>query len=169
VEQRSGFLIAYEVRQTAEKGRGIFAREAVSKGHLVWRFEPGCYEIYDETTFRAALAGMSQAEAVYELTHVFGDKHMPGHLIKVLDEGVLINHDETPNVAVNHQSGGAVFPVDADIEVIQAALLEPRFALVATRDIAPGEEITHDYRVEVFDPAYYSALCDAYRVEEDYL
>ncbi len=45
---------------------------------------------------------MSQAEVVCLLTHVFGLKDFPGCLIRILDDGALINHSSKANLAANN-------------------------------------------------------------------
>jgi hypothetical protein len=49
------------------------------------------------------------------------------------------------------------------------ALLGDRYALIALRDIAAGEELTNNYEIEVADPPFYLTLCDQYGVDENYL
>ena len=60
------------------------------------------YIVYDEQFFKAAIDQMSRAEVVYELTHVFGLKEIPGCLIRIRDDGVLVNHSNNPNMATNN-------------------------------------------------------------------
>ena len=126
-----------------------------------------CFQILKKNL--SGFARMSHKEAAYTLTHVFAFADMPGHMISILDDGVLINHDDDANLATNWHVPGPSFPIDAPRSVVTAALLSPRYALVATRDIAAGAELTNDYAKDVFDPDYYIALCEEYGVEEDYL
>jgi hypothetical protein len=146
---QQGFCFPHEVRETQDKGLGVFACAAIRKGSIVWRHVPGRYTVYDEPTFRAAIKDMTHADIVHELTHVFGLREFPGCLIRVHDDGVLINHSDKANLATNNSAD--------------------RYALVATRDIAEGEELTNDYAGDVVDPPFYDALCEAYGVDEDYL
>ena len=48
-----GFCFSYEVREVAGKGLGVFAKEYIKKGSVVWRHIPGQYVVYDENTFKA--------------------------------------------------------------------------------------------------------------------
>lgn len=171
-ERASGFRFRYSVEQTAHKGLGVFAREAIRKGSVVWHYIPGHYVVYDEAAFRARIESMVPADIVYELTHVHGVADFPGCLIRVFDDGVLINHAGNANLVTNNAT-----PADSTLdtnsprylEQVTEALLDDRFALVATRDIEPGEEFTNDYVAEAAEPAFYDELYARYGVHEDYL
>lgn len=170
--KENGFQFLYSVEKTEHKGLGVFAREAIKKSSIVWRYVPGLYAVYDEASFRAKIALMSPAEIVYELTHVHGVADFPGCLIRVLDDGVLINHARNPNLVTNNAT-----PATASLDTgspqyldnVTAALLDDRFALVATRDIETGDEFTNDYFAEAAEPPYYDALWEQYGVQEDLL
>jgi hypothetical protein len=115
---------------------------------------------------------MSRADVVYQLTHVFGLKDFPGVLIRVLDDGALINHSSNANLATNntvadHKSSDVTSP--RYLRNVAEALLDERYAVVATRDIEKGEEFTMDYVADVLDPPYYDVLFEQYGVDEDYL
>jgi hypothetical protein len=170
--KETGFCFRYSAEQTEHKGLGVFAREAIGKGSIVWRYVPGLYAVYDEASFRAKIARMSAAEIVYELTHVHGVADFPGCLIRVLDDGVLINHARNPNLVTNN-APPATTSLDTGspryLDNVTAALLDDRFALVATRDIETGEEFTNDYFAEAAEPPYYDALWEQYGVQEDLL
>ena len=114
---------------------------------------------------------MSSAEVVYELTRVFGLADFPGCLIRVFDDGVLINHSSDDNLATNNSTATKTsFDASAPqyLNRVTEALLADRYALVATRDIETGEEFTNDYSVE-FVPPYYDVLYEQYGVREDFL
>ena len=40
------------------QGLGVFAREAIKKGSVVWRHIPGLYVVYDEHSFKAKIEKM---------------------------------------------------------------------------------------------------------------
>ena len=170
-ERKSGFRFLHSVEQIDGKGLGVFAREAIEKGSIVWRHLPGRYVVHDEQTFKAAIGKMSPADVVYELTHVFGLADFPECLIRVLDDGVLINHSNDANLVTNNSTASKTsFDVSSRqyLNRVTEALLEDRYALVATRDIEKDEEFTNDYCVE-FVPPYYDVLYEQYGVREDYL
>ena len=168
--RENGFCFRYVVEKTERKGLGVFAREPIRKGSVVWRYVPGLYVVYDEASFRAKIAGMTKAEIEYELTHVHGVADFPGCLIRVLDDGVLINHSSRPTLVTNNATP-AVTSLDAEssqyLAHVAEVLLADRFALVATRDIESGEEFTNDYYAEAAEPPYYDELWERYGVHED--
>jgi SET domain-containing protein len=168
----SGFRVPYTVRVTPDKGRGVFADAPIRKGTIVWRFVRGQYAVYDEGSLKKFLATLSRTGAVYELEHMFGAPELPGYIIRVLDDGVLINHSSQPAVAVNNGSGENEIPYNNSprgVQDVVDALLNDRFALIAIRDMKAGDELTHDYNIGVEDPPYYDALCEQYGVSSAYL
>jgi len=168
----SGFCVRYTVRDTPDKGRGVFADAPIRKGTIVWRFVPGQYAVYDERSLKEFLAELSRSEVVYELEHMFGAPEFPDYVIRVLDDGVLINHSRQPTVAVNSSCVADEIPYNTsprDARDVADALLNDRFALVAIQDLKVGDELTHDYDIGVEDPPYYDALCEQYDVSSPWL
>jgi SET domain-containing protein len=168
----SGLCVPYTVRDTPDKGRGVFAEAPAPKGTILWRFVRGQYAVYDEGSLKELLAKLSHSDVVYELEHMFGTPEFPGYVIRVLDDGVLINHSLQPNVAVNNGSGNdevTYNPSPQNVKDVEEALLNDHFALVAIRDVKVGDEVTHDYNVGVEDPAYYDALCEQYDLSSPWL
>jgi len=170
-KKNSGFCFQYFVEKTTDKGLGVFAGEAIKQGSIVWRHVQGQYIVYDEQTFKSAIRRKSHAEVLYELTHVFGLADFPSCLIRVFDDGVLVNHSSNANLATNDTTGSLpsldVTPPQY-LGNVTKALLNDRYALVATRDIQKGEEFTNDYTAE-FVPPYYDVLYEQYGVSEDFL
>ena len=165
----AGFCIPYTIRATPDKGRGVFADAVVRKGTILWRHVPGKYAVYDERSFKELLGTLSQSEAVYELTHSSGLREFPGYMIRVFDDGVLINHSSQPTVAMNNGSPEHKAPSVASVQDVEDALLDDRFALVAAQELEAGGELTHDYNTDVEDPLYYDALCEQYGVTWEWL
>lgn len=173
VERRNGFCISYAVKQTSDKGLGVFANEPIKRGSIVWRYVPDQFIVHNEQTFMALLENMTHAEVVYELTHVFGMQDFPGCLVRVLDDGVLFNHATDPNLITNHaMQNASSSPDDASPDyrqVVAKALLDDRYAMIATKDIEVGDELTNDYNRECFDPPFYDALYGQYGIDDSYL
>ncbi|MBT4889404.1 MAG: SET domain-containing protein [Rhodospirillales bacterium] len=172
-DKKNGFSFRYESKKTADMGLGVFACERIKRGSIVWRHIPGQYTVYDELMFKAAIENMTHDEIVYELTHVFGLRELPGCLIRVWDEGVLINHSSNANLITNN-TATIERSLDAEsnnyIQNVTKELLADRYALVATRDIEIGEEFTNDYFAEeVADAPFYDVLYEQYGVIEDYI
>ena len=166
-DKKNGFCFPYAVKKTTDKGLGVFAVETIKQGSIVWRHVPGQYIVYEEQTFKAAIAKMVHAHVVYELTHVFGLEDMPGCLIRIFDDGVLINHSSDANLATNNAAAIETSLDVTSIHYIQnvtKALLDDRYALIATRDIEIGEEFSNDYVADTVDPPFYHILCKHYGV-----
>ena len=167
-----GFCFSYEVKEAVGKGQGVFAKEPIKKGSVVWRHVPGQYIVYDEKTFKALISKMTHDEAVYELTHVFGLLDFPDCVIRVLDAGVLFNHESDRNLMTNNQNALEAPLVSTSPHYIQdvtKALLDVRHAMIATRDIEVGEEFTNNYEAEVGDPPFFDILYEQYGIEDTYL
>jgi len=168
----TGYCISYTVRDTPDKGRGVFADAPIPKGTILWRHVRGQYAVYDERSLKAFLAKLPNSEVVYELEHMFGLPEFPGYLIRVFDDGVLINHSRQPTVTMSNVHGDDELPYNTsaqDVQAVEDALLNDRFALIAARDLSVGDELTMDYRVGIEDPPYYDALCGQYRVSSPWL
>ena len=171
-DRENGFHFLYSVEKTEDKGLGVFAREEIKKGSIVWRHVPGLYVVYDEHSFRAKIEKMPPADVVYELTHVHGFEDFPGCLVRALDDGILINHSSDPNLFTNNAAPArASFDINyrGYLHKVTEALLDDRYSLVATRDIESGEELTNDYSAEDDCPPYYDVLYEQYGVREDFL
>lgn len=171
-DRDTGFLVRYGVEESAGKGLGVFARERIARGTVVWRHVPGVFTVYDEPGFRAKIATMPPEQVVYELTHVHALEDFPGCLIRALDDGILINHSGDPTLVTNNAAPatGTPDPNAPDyLQRVREAITNDRYSLIATRDIAAGEELTNDYNAEDACPPFYDALYVQYGVREDFL
>ena len=168
----TGFCVPYTIRVTPDKGRGVFADVPIRKGTILWRYVRGQYAVYDERSLKELLAKLSHSEVVYELMHMFGIPAFPGYIIRVFDDGKLINHSRRPTTVMNNASGDNEIPYNTspqDVQDVEDALLNDRFAMIATQDLKAGDELTHDYNIDVEDPSYYDALCEQYDVSWPWL
>ncbi len=162
-----GFCVPYTVRDTPGRGRGVFADAPIRKGTIIWRHVRGQYAVYDERSLKELLAKMSHSEVVYELEHLFGLTEFSGYVIRVLDDGALINHSRQANLALNIGGDDNEIPNNVSPQEEQdaeEALLSNRFSLIATRDLTAGEELTLDYDIGTEDPSFYDELCEQYDV-----
>jgi len=142
--ENSGFCIPYTVRDTVDKGLGVFANAPIRKGTILWRHICGQYAVYDERSLKAFLEQLSHKDVVYELTHMFGLPELPGYVIRIFDDDVLINHSHQPNIAMNNVTGDKEItynPSTQNIQDVEDALLNDRFALIAIQDINVGGEL----------------------------
>ncbi len=161
----TGLCIPYTIRITPDKGRGIFADTAVSKGTTIWRHVPKQYAVYDEQLLKEFLAKLSYSEAVYELTHIHCVAEFPGYMIRVFDDGVLMNHSAQPTLVINDGAGDYEIPPVGSVQDVADALLNSHFTdLIAARALAAGDELTLDYNADPEEPPYYDTLCDQYGV-----
>jgi len=168
----SGFCVAYTVRDTPGKGRGVFVDEPIRKGMFIWRHVRGQYAVYDECSLKELLAAMSHSEVVYELEHLFGLPEFTDCVIRVLDDGALINHSRQANLALNiggdnNETPGTASPQKG--QDVEEALLSDRFSLIAARNLNAGEELTLDYDIGTEDPSWYDDLCEQYGVSWTWL
>ena len=167
--QNSGMCIPCSVRQTADKGLGIFAEAAVSKGSNIWRHRPGLYQVLDEKSLTKLLQKGSREDAIDLLTHIISIEEFPGYMIRLHDEGALINHADQPNVIRAHRAIDYRGPAVNTTEEVARALSDDHFRLVAVRDLAKGDELLMDYNIEPDDPEYYEQACRRYEVTWDWL
>ena len=170
--KNTGFHIPYTVRDTVDKGLGIFADATICKGTILWRHVPGQYAVYDERSLKELLGQLSHKEVIYELTHMFGLREFPGYVIRIFDDGVLINHSHQPNIAMNNVTGNCEITYNTspqNAQDVEISLLNDRFALIAIKDIAIGDELTMDYNQFIEDPSYYDDFYEQYNVSEPFL
>ena len=86
--------------------------------------------MYDEQLLNELLAKSSRSEAVYELTHIHCAADFPGYMIRVFDDGVLINHSAQPTLVVNAGSGDYEVPSVTAVQDVDDALLNSHFTLI---------------------------------------
>ena len=161
--------ISYTIREIPDKGRGVFATEAIPSGSIVWRHVAGQYSVYDEGSLISHLSSVSDGEAMYVLEHIYCMHEFPKYMIRVLDDGALINHSDHPTLGTHTKPAKDKDFAATSPEAVSAALLRDYFSLVAIRDIEEGEELTLDYNDDTDDPAYYHDLCEKYGVSWDWL
>ena len=90
-DQRPGFCVPYEVRQSSIAGLGIFATAPISRGTLIWKYHAKIVREHpDEASLRASLDSLpSDVERVELLEHVYG---WNGKVQEILDDGKYWNH-----------------------------------------------------------------------------
>jgi hypothetical protein len=71
-DERHGFCVPYEVRQSSIAGLGIFATEPISRGTLIWKYSAKIVKEHpDEASLLASLDSLpSDAERLELLEHV---------------------------------------------------------------------------------------------------
>ncbi len=164
-----GLCIPYSIRVTPDKGRGLFADSAIREGATVWRHVPGQFAVHDQQSFKTLLSNMSCREAQYELTHMHSMAEFPGYMIKVFDDGELMNHSEQPTLITNTDPEFYEMPPATSVQEVTTALMGGHFTFLAARGIETGEELTYDYNTGPEDPLYYNILCEEYGVSWEWL
>merc|ERR1719162_1996910 len=172
VSVHGGFHVPYETR-TGAFGEGLFALEDIPKGALVWKFKSMLYAealkldrdpvavassagwnvltYVDEAEARARLEqiGVGQGRDGQQIwmDHVYV---WSGMLHEILDDGLLMNHSEEPNIVSPECDG---------------CCLESSYA---GRDIKKGEEMFEDYGTFGY-PSWYNSLMVEYGCTRDFM
>ena len=107
----------FEIKTTKNKGKGLFAKEQIPKGTIVWYGCSKC-KIISEKEFNK----MSKNEKIDFLEHAYRRKD--GSFLEPCDEAKFLNHSCNSNIL----DTGKGFDI-------------------AVRNIKKGEEATYDYRV----------------------
>jgi hypothetical protein len=128
-------MVDTELRASDIQGVGVFLRQRVRKGQLIWRFDSRIDRIYGD----AELASLTSAAQDFIRTYSTWHEGM-GVWVLCGDNGRYFNHSDRPNTL----SHGIAFGDD-----------------VAARDLEAGEELTSDYRsicdaMRLNPPAYIS-------------
>ncbi len=115
-------LVRTRVAPSPIHGLGLFAAEPIPAGTPVWRFQPG----FDLAVSLAEFAGLPLPAQEHLRWFAYFDPAR-GAYIKSGDLCCYMNHADSPNTGSAPESSGPVITV-------------------ALRSIAPGEELTCDYR-----------------------
>ncbi|MEM7281919.1 MAG: SET domain-containing protein [Pseudomonadota bacterium] len=167
--KKTGMCVPYAVRETLDKGRGVFADTQIASGSTVWRHVLGLYTVFNESSLRSLLPHLSHDDVVYVLEHIHCMHEFPDFMVWTFEEGELINHSDNPNMCTHTAPGYSdVLSAGSPAEV-ETALSGHHFTLVASSDIQAGEELTLDYNDAPDDPQYYDELCDVYGLTWDWL
>lgn len=122
-------MVETELRASPIQGIGVFLKEPVRAGELIWRFDSRIDRVFTDQELQEMPAGLQRFLRTYSTLHAELQ-------LWVLcgDNGRFFNHSSTPNT----RSLGIAFGDD-----------------VAAEDLAPGTELTSDYRT----------ICDAMRLD----
>ena len=164
---KNGFIIDYSVEEFPGMGKGIVVQQSVKQGETLWRHVSGQVRVFNQAELVSHLDQMSVEQARYELEHLYGLAEFPNHVIRIDDDGVLINHDDNPAALVRgHANIQGETPVTQETRSasVKSALVDTRYDIIASRDLEAGEQITLNYNVGVVDPEFYESLCDQYGV-----
>lgn len=115
-------FIKAKVSPSPIHGLGAFAEEPVAKGTLVWKFVPK----FDEKLTLEDILGLPKLGQIHLAIHAYKSKKS-GLYVFATDSAKYFNHSEKPNCETRVEDGE-----DEDLTY-------------ASRDIAPGEELTVNY------------------------
>jgi uncharacterized protein len=127
-------LVETELRPSPIHGIGVFTRQFIPAGSVVWSFTPG----FDLEIEESEIERLSPPAREQFLKYSYLDVHS-GKYVLCFDDGRFFNHLDQPNVR------------DGETP-------ETSHCSVAIRDIHPGEELTCDYRT--FDALTRNGLVD---------
>lgn len=117
------------VKPSKISGMGLFALEDISKGAIVWEYDPETAFSIREKQLMILEESEHHTEFVrFIVTYGFYVKALDSILLD-LDNGRFINHSIQPNLGLANVSSEEVWKYS-----------------VALRDISKGEELTEDYR-----------------------
>lgn len=100
------------------EGVGVFTAEPITKGQVVWAFDP----LFDRLILTADYENAKPLVKDFLDKYAYPSPDKPGFIVYETDNGRFMNHTDAPNLDFS-DSGGAV----------------------ALRDIAAGEELTCNY------------------------
>jgi len=113
-------MVETELRPSPIHGIGVFLRQPVKAGDLVWRFDSRIDRVFTDAEVIAMPEHLGQFVRVYSTFH-----EQSRLWVLCGDNGRHFNHSEEPNTI----SKGIAFGDD-----------------IAGRDLEPGTELTTDYR-----------------------
>lgn len=140
----SGFKFEVELGESVGKGLGVFTKEAIPCGALVWTPTPDNHRTFNEAELNIFVE-QNPLYAEFVLNHVYGWRDV---VIFAIDDAAFVNHSSNPNLTVGHVVG-----VDDDEQ-----------GCFAARDIDAGEELLDNY-ANYTTPKWYLDLCAAHGVE----
>ncbi|KAG8460018.1 hypothetical protein KFE25_011067 [Diacronema lutheri] len=132
--------IAYDLKESTIAGLGLFAKERISKGALLWKYSEQSVRTYaNADEVRAELARRPPEAVIHFLEHAYC---WDGLVCEILDDGRFWNHSKAPNTGTLPDDPASSF---------------------ALRDIEPGEELLDDYSQHDM-LAWFEAICKEHEV-----
>jgi len=131
--------IAYEIKEFADYGKGIYALEDIPKGTCIWKYKKNINVIeYDMNASIKYLSKLDFQDAQHFLDMSYGRNNV---LCSILDDGQYMNHSTKPNCKSKIKTNGNTY---------------------AKRKIRKGEQLFEDYTT--FDhPAFLYPLLLKYQ------
>lgn len=111
-------LVSVYLDKSPVEGIGVFAKHAIAKGTVVWRFDPNYDRRIPVETYEAETGPVKD----YLDRYAYPDRHDARFIVFEADDARYMNHSDTPNCDVSNAEQS-----------------------IALSDIAAGEELTCDY------------------------
>ncbi len=112
------FLVHVYLDRSPVEGIGVFAKQPIAKGSLIWAFD----ERFDRLIPNAVWESTDGVVKDYLDRYCYPSRENPGHIVFEADDARYMNHSDAPNC--DFSKGKRAF---------------------ALRDIAAREEMTCDY------------------------
>jgi hypothetical protein len=116
-------IVPIEARHSPIHGLGVFAREFIPQGTIIWQFDPGIDRRFPVDWVARQPAHVRAFMASYAVLNLDGQQYTLAG-----DHTLFVNHSPSPNMAPKPE-----------------VLVNGEEVVVATRDVQPGEELTIDY------------------------
>lgn len=157
--------VRYEIRESTDRGKGVFALEKIPKGTCVWKFfydskegEADNVAVYNESELRKHFSVISDEERDRIIDLAFADYGLKPYAIMVpLDDSQYFNHSHEHNCGWYHLCYEAT--KSNRKEVFKLPEARHTYAL---RDIEIGEEIFENYE-EYEYPSWFINLLNEYQ------
>lgn len=142
----SGFQVPVEIKYMKSIGRGVFAKEVISRGQLIWK-AVNTAEFTKAQDYRDFLRKLPQNLAcdvlIWAYVRMISRKQQRTFKVCAdLDEGSFVNHSNHPQMANMELGIGRLLRDDEDEEITWYGC---DLEFYANRDIAAGEEIRANY------------------------
>ena len=136
--------INYEIRETDNYGKGLFALEDIKAGAFIWTYMLNKnvfeYDAEQSAAYLQSLPDLNRQQQFLDLSFGKGDV-----LCLITDDGQYVNHSDTPNCKTDLSSGHCY----------------------AIQDIEKGAQILEDYS-SFTHPPFLFPLLKLYECEPDY-
>lgn len=119
------YLINVEVKESPINGKGVFALQKISKGEVVWKFDPSHDKILTVERFEELTK--DEQESLKRVAYLSGSSGK-----------YVFPPENDPALYTNHSR-------DNNLSVLVDENISPEPYFVANKDIEIGEELTNNY------------------------
>jgi SET domain-containing protein len=112
------FLVNVYLDRSPLEGIGVFAKQSIAKGTLVWQFDSRFDRLIPNEVWESTTGTVKD----YLDRYCYPSRENPGHIVFEADDARYMNHADAPNCDISKEK-----------------------AMYALRDIAARDELTCDY------------------------